>query len=221
VSYRGKRVLDVAIAAPLLVASLPVQAAAAVAVRVTMGSPVLFRQERPGLHGRPFELVKFRTMRLADPSVGSDRDAERMTLVGRALRTTSVDELPTLWNVLVGEMSLVGPRPLLPRYLDRYSARQARRHEVKPGITGLAQVSGRNALSWESKLELDAVYVESATFAMDLQILARTVVNTVRRQGISAEGHPTMPEFRGSGHESQPLDRSAGRRQVDPGREIQ
>ena len=181
----------------LLVAAVPL-AIIAVAVRLTMGRPVLFRQERPGLHGRTFTLVKLRTMRDALDSNGAPLpDADRMTRLGRVLRTTSIDELPELWCVLRGDMSLVGPRPLLVQYLDRYSPRQARRHEVKPGLTGLAQVSGRNATTWEERLELDVRYVDTWTVTGDLRIISRTLAQVLRRQGISAEGHASMPEFEG------------------------
>ena len=174
-------------------------AAAALAIRWSMGSPVLFRQERPGLGGRAFWLLKFRTMRDAFDAEGRLLpDSERLTSVGRLLRATSVDELPQLINVLRGEMSLVGPRPLLMQYLARYSPRQARRHEVKPGITGLAQVRGRNALSWEEKFELDVTYVETWSLLTDLKILLQTAASVVRREGISQTGHVTMPEFLGS-----------------------
>jgi sugar transferase EpsL len=194
-----KRAIDVAVASVLLTTLAPVLALAAVAVRLGLGRPVLFRQERPGLHGAPFTLLKLRTMRDA---VGPDGrplpDAERLTRLGRALRATSLDELPSLWNVVRGDLSLVGPRPLLPQYLDRYSPRQARRHEVRPGITGLAQVSGRNALTWEDKLELDVRYVERQSLALDVAILLRTLAVPFRRRGINAPGHATAPEFRGS-----------------------
>jgi lipopolysaccharide/colanic/teichoic acid biosynthesis glycosyltransferase len=170
----------------------------ATAVRVTMGAPVFFRQQRPGLGGRPFSLLKFRTMRHARPGEdGPESDAARLGRLGRFLRATSIDELPTLLNVLRGEMSLVGPRPLLMRYLPRYSPRQYRRHEVKPGITGWAQVNGRNAISWDEKFELDVWYVENQSFLLDLRILARTFVKVFKREGISREGHATMPEFLG------------------------
>jgi sugar transferase EpsL len=189
----AKRLFDVLLAAAaLLVAAVPL-AVLAVAIRVTMGSPVLFRQVRPGLHGRPFTLVKLRTMRTGDGS-----DAERLTRLGRFLRSSSLDELPELWNVLRGDMSLVGPRPLLVEYLPRYSTRQARRHEVRPGLTGLAQVEGRNLVAWEDRFELDVRYVETRSMKLDLQILARTVGAVLRREGISGEGEATMAPFQGS-----------------------
>jgi lipopolysaccharide/colanic/teichoic acid biosynthesis glycosyltransferase len=161
-----------------------------------MGSPVLFRQERPGLDARPFTLVKFRTMRAASSTPADD--ARRLTSLGAWLRATSLDELPTLWCVLKGDMSLVGPRPLLMEYLDRYTPEQARRHEVRPGVTGLAQVSGRNRISWEAKFALDLEYVEQRSLRLDLWILARTCRQVLRREGIAADGSVTMPEFRGS-----------------------
>lgn len=197
-SYRGKRLLDLVLTTPVLCASLPVQAATALAIRVRMGRPVLFRQQRPGLDGEPFEMLKFRTMLQPDPERGLVTDADRMTGLGSFLRSTSLDELPTLWNIVRGDMSVVGPRPLLTQYLGRYSPEQARRHEVKPGLTGLAQVSGRNAISWESKFRHDVDYVDNHTLFLDLKIILRTVVQVVRRDGISAEGEATMPEFMGS-----------------------
>jgi len=188
-----KRTIDVAVSAgALVVAALPM-GVIALAIRRSMGRPVLFRQERPGLDGRPFELVKFRTMR-----DGDGPDGARLTPLGRLLRATSLDELPELWNVLRGDLTLVGPRPLLPRYLDRYSPTQARRHEVRPGLTGLAQVHGRNATTWDERLALDVTYVDTWTNGGDLRILARTAWQVLRREGISAEGHATMPEFLGS-----------------------
>lgn len=165
-------------------------------VAVEFGRPIFFRQARPGRDGVVFELVKFRTMRPTDAAHQSD--AERLTPVGRALRATSLDELPSLWNVLKGEMSLVGPRPLLIEYLDRYTPEQARRHEVLPGITGLAQVSGRNHLSWDDKLALDVHYVDHRNLWLDVRILARTVTKVVRREGVSAAGHATAPKFTGA-----------------------
>jgi lipopolysaccharide/colanic/teichoic acid biosynthesis glycosyltransferase len=195
---RAKRALDVAIAVPLFVLSLPIQAAAALVIRCRLGSPVLFRQTRPGLHSEPFEIVKFRTMLSIDPALDRVNDASRMTGLGRLLRSTSLDELPTLWNVIRGDLSLVGPRPLLMRYLGRYSPEQARRHEVRPGLTGLAQVSGRNGLSWEDKFRLDVHYVDHHTFVGDLKIIRDTTLSVVRRDGISAEGEATMSEFLGN-----------------------
>lgn len=188
-----KRALDlVGSSVGLLVAVLPM-AVIAVLIRIRMGAPVLFRQERPGLGGRPFTLVKFRTMR-----AGAGDDDVRLTRLGRFLRTTSLDELPELWNVLVGDMSLVGPRPLLVEYLPRYSARQARRHEVRPGLTGLAQVEGRNLVAWEERFELDVRYVDTRSLALDLRIILRTVSAVLRREGISGEGEATMAPFQGS-----------------------
>ncbi|KGN36419.1 sugar transferase [Knoellia subterranea] len=195
----GKRALDLALTTPALLVSLPIQAVIAVAVRRSMGSPVLFAQERPGLHGEVFTMRKFRTMRSVDTSRGLVTDEQRLTGLGRFLRATSLDELPTLWNIVRGDMSLVGPRPLLVSYLERYSPEQARRHEVRPGLTGLAQVSGRNAITWEERLALDVEYVDTRSLALDLRIIGRTIGTVLRREGISAEGQATMEEFRGSG----------------------
>jgi len=192
-----KRALDASVAAVGLVATAPLQAVVALAVLAKHGRPVLFRQPRPGKDGRVFELVKFRTMLLPDARRVSD--ADRLTPLGRFLRSTSLDELPTLWNVLKGEMSLVGPRPLLVQYLDRYSPEQARRHEVRPGITGLAQVRGRNSLDWDDKFALDVEYVDNRSLGLDLRILWETVAVVLLRRGISADGHVTMSEFRGAG----------------------
>ena len=191
-----KRVLDVAASGVGLVLTAPIMAGTAVVVLVGLGRPVLFRQPRPGRDAEVFELVKFRTM--VAPDEYRQTDAERLTPVGRFLRSTSLDELPTLWNVLRGEMSLVGPRPLLVEYLDRYTPEQARRHEVRPGITGLAQVSGRNSLDWDDKLALDVEYVDNHNLWLDARILARTLGLVFRRDGISADGEATMPIFRGS-----------------------
>ena len=192
----AKPVLDRALAAAGLVVLAPVLGGVALAVRSKLGRPVLFRQPRPGLHGRPFALIKFRTMTGARRADGALLpDAERLTPFGAWLRSTSLDELPELWNVLRGEMSLVGPRPLLTQYLAHYSPEQARRHDVRPGITGLAQVSGRNAISWEDKFALDVRYVDRHTLALDSWILARTVLNVLRRSDIHAGGHATMPAF--------------------------
>lgn len=180
--------------------TLPVQVVAAASVRVMLGAPVLFRQERAGLGGRAFRVVKLRTMRARDDSRGLVADADRLTRLGRFLRATSIDELPTFWNVIRGDMSLVGPRPLPTTYLPRYSAEQARRHDVRPGITGLAQISGRNALSWDEKFRLDVEYVDDHTMRGDLVILMRTALSVLRRSGIAAPGSATMPEF--LGHDS-------------------
>jgi lipopolysaccharide/colanic/teichoic acid biosynthesis glycosyltransferase len=201
---RVKRVADVAIAFPLFVLTLPVQAATALIIRTGLGSPVLFKQRRPGLHGEPFVMVKFRTMLKADTALGLVDDASRMTPLGHWLRATSLDELPTLWNIIRGDISLVGPRPLLMQYLGRYSPEQARRHEVRPGLTGLAQVSGRNALSWEDKFRLDVEYVDHHSLRGDLKILLATVRSVVRRDGISAAGQATMPEFMGNADRRDP-----------------
>ena len=192
----AKRAIDVLGAAGRLMALAPVLLLVALAVRHWLGAPVLFRQIRAGHHGHPFELLKFRTMTDARDAAGELLpDAERLTRFGSWLRSTSLDELPELINVLRGEMSLVGPRPLLPEYLPHYSAEQARRHEVPPGITSWANVHGRNALSWERRLALDVWYVDHWSIALDLKILVITVVKVLRREGISPEGQPTMPRF--------------------------
>jgi lipopolysaccharide/colanic/teichoic acid biosynthesis glycosyltransferase len=193
-----QRTIDIVVSGAALVVSAPVQAVVAGAVAARLGRPVLFRQQRPGLHGQPFTLVKFRTMRDVDERRGLVSDADRLTDLGRFLRSTSLDELPTLWNVLRGDMSLIGPRPLLMRYLDLYTPVQARRHLVRPGVTGLAQVSGRNALSWEDRLALDVWYVDHRSLALNARICARTVLILLRRHGISAPGEATMPEFTGT-----------------------
>ena len=196
----GKTLLDRTAAAVGLVVLAPVLGVVAGLVRAKLGSPVVFSQTRPGLHGAPFTLHKFRTMTDArGPDGALLPDAERLTPFGRFLRSSSLDELPELWNVLRGEMSLVGPRPLLMQYLDRYTPEQARRHEVRPGITGLAQVGGRNALSWDDKFTLDVEYVETVSLGLDLKILFQTLAKVVRREGISAAGQATMPEFTGTG----------------------
>ena len=176
----------------LLVAVLPM-AAISGAIALVMGRPILFRHVRPGRDGRPFVLLKFRTMHH-----GESDDAERLSGLGRFLRSTSLDELPELWNVLRGDMSLVGPRPLLVEYLDRYDDHQARRHVVRPGLTGLAQVSGRNDLDWAERFNLDVQYVDTWTITGDLGIMLRTIGSVLRRDGIAAAGHATMPEFQGT-----------------------
>ncbi len=199
----GKRVFDLAVAVPACAVAAPVVAAAAVAVRATMGAPAFYVAERPGLHGEPFRFLKLRTMRHAVDAAGRPLpDADRLTSLGQALRATSIDELPQLLHVLTGEMSLVGPRPLLMHYLERYTPEQARRHDVKPGITGQAQVNGRNALSWDEKFRLDVWYVDHLSFAVDVAILAKTALKVLAKSGISAGKHATMPEFVGSSSSS-------------------
>ncbi len=200
-AYRawGKRAFDLALvlaAAPVLT---PVLIGLALVVRWKLGAPVLFRQIRPGLHGRAFHLVKFRTMTDARGAGGELLpDAVRLTAFGRFLRASSLDELPELWNVLRGEMSLVGPRPLLVEYLGRYDREQARRHEVRPGITGWAQVNGRNALDWPTRFRFDVWYVDNLSLSLDLRILWLTVLRVLKRDGIAAQGHATMPKFEGN-----------------------
>ncbi len=192
-----KRLFDLLVVVASAPMWLPLLVVAAGLVRWKLGAPVFFRQKRPGRNAAIFEMVKFRSMRDAVNAHGKPLpDAERLTPFGRWLRSTSLDELPELWNVLRGEMSLVGPRPLLVEYLPRYTARQARRHEVRPGITGLAQVKGRNAISWDEKFEWDVCYVESRSLALDLWILLTTVRQVFLRTGVSAPGDATMPEFR-------------------------
>ena len=199
-----KRLVDLSAGCAGLVVAAPALAISAGLVRLRLGSPVVFRQTRPGLHGRPINVVKFRTM---TNEVGPDGkllpDAQRLTRLGKFLRSTSLDELPQLWNVVRGDLSLVGPRPLLMQYLDRYSPRQARRHEVKPGITGWAQVNGRNAVSWEQRLEMDVWYVENWSLLLDAKILLMTVAKVLKRSGVSQEGHATMPEFMGTAAKEQ------------------
>ena len=200
IAYRrcGKRLLDIALSASSFTVLTPLYALVALLIRLNLGSPILFRQQRPGLKGRPFSILKFRSMTGFRDAKGSLLpDVQRLTRIGRALRATSLDELPSLVNVLKGEMSLVGPRPLLMEYLDRYTPEQARRHEVKPGITGWAQVNGRNALSWEEKFALDVWYVDHVSFWLDVKIIALTVWKILRREGISQPGHATMEEFHG------------------------
>lgn len=193
-----KRLFDLGVAVLLLVITAPIAAVIASAIVIRLGRPVLFRQVRPGLHGEPFVLLKFRTMTAAvDESGDLLPDALRMTRLGTRLRATSLDELPELWNVLKGDMSLVGPRPLLVDYLPLYSPRQARRHEVRPGLTGWAQINGRNAISWPEKLEMDVWYVENRSMALDLWILVRTVFAVVSRGGITQSGHATTRPFTG------------------------
>ncbi len=199
-----KRSVDILGAAGGLLVLAPVVALSALAVRCSMGTPILFKQQRPGRNGKPFVLCKFRTMLDSVDANGKPlSDAARLTNAGALLRTLSLDELPQLWNVLRGEMSLVGPRPLLMQYLERYTPRQARRHEVLPGITGWAQVHGRNALTHEQKFELDVWYVENWSLRLDAQVLWLTLSTLLRRSGIAAPQHATMPEFMGSSDEPQ------------------
>lgn len=194
-----KRIIDIVISFFALFMLSPVLLIVWVAVRISLGKPVFFKQLRPGLKCVPFEMVKFRTMNPGVTKEGSDlHDSLRVTRFGTLLRAASLDELPELWNVLKGDMSLVGPRPLLMEYLPLYSERQSRRHEVKPGITGWAQINGRNALSWEEKFDLDVWYVEHQSFWLDMKILALTIVKVFKREGISQEGHATMEKFVGS-----------------------
>jgi sugar transferase EpsL len=208
-----KRLFDVVGAAALLILLSPLLAVIAAVVAVVMGSPVLFRQERPGLGGKPFTILKFRTMRDATDANGKPLpDAQRITPLGRFLRRTSLDELPELVNVVRGDMSLVGPRPLLTEYLPRYSAEQMRRHDVRPGITGWSQVNGRNALTWEEKFALDVWYVDHRSVRLDVQILLTTLSRVVKGEGIAHPGVATMEPFRGTGHDLDP--RSAAK--LDP-----
>jgi sugar transferase EpsL len=195
----GKRILDVSLSAVGLAAAAPLIIVLALVIRAALGSPVLFSQMRPGLNARPFMLYKFRSMNDARfPDGELLGDEVRLTALGKWLRKLSLDELPQLWNVLKGDMSLVGPRPLLMEYLPLYDERQRRRHEVRPGITGWAQVKGRNALSWEEKFDLDVWYVERQSFALDLRIVGMTIAKLVRPHGISQPGSATMPRFTGS-----------------------
>ena len=193
-----KRVFDLIVSALVMTVLFPLLFILSVAVRWKLGSPVFFRQQRPGMEGKPFRLFKFRTMTDAR-GVNGDLlpDAQRLTLFGRFLRATSLDELPELLNVLKGDMSLVGPRPLLMQYLDRYTPEQARRHEVKPGITGWAQVNGRNALTWEEKFKLDVWYVDNQSFWLDIKIIFMTIWKILKREGINQQGQATMEEFKG------------------------
>ncbi len=195
----GKRLVDLALTTLLLIVLAPLILAMAVLVRLKLGFPVLFCQQRPGLRGKPFSMYKFRTMTDERDAAGYLLpDAQRLTRLGRFLRSTSLDELPELYNVLRGDMSLVGPRPLLMKYLDRYTPEQTRRHEVKPGITGWAQVNGRNAITWENKFALDVWYVDHLSWWLDMRIMALTLWRIVRREGISQPGQATMEEYMGS-----------------------
>lgn len=194
-----KRLFDITAATTALVVLSPVYALTAYKVKNNLGSPVLFRQTRPGLHGKPFEMIKFRSMKDAvDADGNSLPDSERLTPFGKALRNSSLDELPELWNVIKGDMSLVGPRPLLMEYLPLYNEAQKRRHLVRPGITGYAQVNGRNAISWSEKFELDTWYIDNQSLWLDIKILLKTVKKVVIKDGISADGQATMSKFTGS-----------------------
>ena len=197
-TLRAKRLSDIVGASLALVALAPVLAVVAVLVAARLGRPVLFRQPRPGLHGKTFTILKFRTMLEPDPAAGLVSDSDRLTPFGSFLRSTSLDELPSLWNILRGDMSFVGPRPTLCRYLDLYTAEEARRHDVLPGLTGLAQVRGRNALPWPERLRSDVEYVDTVTLGLDLRILLRTVVVVLRREGIAAPGHVSSDVFEGT-----------------------
>ncbi|BCV66098.1 sugar transferase [Shewanella carassii] len=194
-----KRLFDLFTSLCGLILLSPIIALVAWKIRKNLGTPVLFRQTRPGLHGKAFEMVKFRTMKDAFDELGNPLpDSERMTPFGNKLRSSSLDELPELWNVLKGDMSLVGPRPLLMQYLPLYSKEQARRHEIRPGVTGWAQINGRNAISWEEKFKLDVWYVDNQSIFLDMKILALTVKKVFIREGISADGEATMSRFEGS-----------------------
>ena len=199
-----KRLLDIVIASSALVLLSPVYAFVAYKVRKNLGSPVLFRQVRPGLNGKPFEMIKFRSMKDAVDAQGNPLpDRERLTPFGQMLRSSSLDEMPELWNVIKGDMSIVGPRPLLMEYLPLYNEQQAKRHNVRPGITGYAQVNGRNAISWEKKFELDTWYVENRSLWLDFKIMLKTVQKVLSKDDISAEGEATMSKFTGT---SEPKD---------------
>lgn len=199
-----KRLIDILASLLLLLLLSPLLLVVSLMVLVNFGAPVTFSQLRPGLGGRLFRLVKFRTMTQQRGSDGELLpDEQRLTKFGRMLRASSLDELPELWNVLKGEMSLVGPRPLLPQYLDRYTARQSKRHDVRPGITGWSQVNGRNSVDWDTRLEMDVWYVEHQSITLDLKILAMTVATVLKRSGVSAEGHATMPEFTGQARKAE------------------
>lgn len=205
---RGKRLLDLVLAIPLVLLAGPVMLLTALAIRLRLGAPVLFRQERPGLGGRPYTLLKFRSMTTSLDKDGTPLpDKVRLTGLGRFLRKFSLDELPEFYNVLTGDMSLVGPRPLRMRYLPLYTKDQMRRHQVRPGITGLAQVQGRNTIDWDEKFRLDLEYVDEVSFGLDISILLRTLIQVSRMHEISAEGHATMPEFLGSTSESKEKER--------------
>jgi lipopolysaccharide/colanic/teichoic acid biosynthesis glycosyltransferase len=198
-SYFLKRIIDIIGSLIGLVVASPIIVVISIIIYITMGRPIFFKQVRPGLKGKPFVIYKFRTMLdLRDENGNLLPDEKRLTTIGKFLRSTTLDELPEFWNVLKGDMSLVGPRPLLMEYLDRYTPEQARRHNVKPGMTGWAQINGRNAITWEEKFKLDVWYVDNWNILLDLKIIFLTILKVLKREGISAEGHATMPEFMGS-----------------------
>lgn len=192
---RSKRVADVCVAAVALILLSPLLGILALTIRWRLGAPVLFTQQRPGHEGKLFTLIKFRTMLNPDPARGIVENKDRMTRFGSILRASSLDELPSLWNILRGNMSLVGPRPLLPEYLPLYTSDEARRHEVRPGLTGLAQVSGRNALKWEDRFRLDVFYVDNRSWKLDLRVIGMTIRKVIAREGISSEGHSVGAPF--------------------------
>ena len=195
-----KRLLDIIIASIALILLSPLYAFVAYKVKKNLGSPVLFRQVRPGLHGKPFEMIKFRTMKDAVDEQGNPLpDSERLTPFGKMLRSTSLDEMPELWNVIKGDMSIVGPRPLLMEYLPLYSPEQAKRHDVRPGMTGHAQVNGRNAIGWEEKFKLDTWYVENHSIWLDFKIILKTIIVVLARDNISQKNHVTTENFKGNG----------------------
>ena len=199
-----KRLLDIIIATTALILLSPLYAFVAYKVKKNLGSPVLFRQVRPGLHGKPFEMIKFRTMKDAVDAQGNPLpDSERLTAFGKMLRSTSLDEMPELWNVIKGDMSIVGPRPLLTEYLPLYNQEQAKRHDVRPGMTGYAQVNGRNAISWEEKFKLDTWYVENQSTLLDFKIMFKTVHKVLAKDDISAEGEATMTRFTGTSNKDE------------------
>ena len=199
-----KRLLDIIIASIALILLSPLYAFVAYKVKKNLGSPVLFRQVRPGLHGKPFEMIKFRTMKDAVDEQGNPLpDSERLTPFGKMLRSTSLDEMPELWNVIKGDMSIVGPRPLLTEYLPLYNEEQAKRHNVRPGMTGHAQVNGRNAISWEEKFKLDTWYVENQSTLLDFKIMFKTVHKVIAKDDISAEGEATMTRFTGTSNKDE------------------
>ncbi len=194
-----KRPFDIITSSLILLIGLPIYAILSILIYTKLGSPILFRQQRPGLHGKPFTILKFRTMTSKRDDAGDLLpDGQRLTRFGRFLRSTSLDELPELLNVLKGEMSIVGPRPLLMQYLPLYTPEQRRRHDVRPGITGWAQINGRNTLSWEEKFKMDVWYVDNHTFLLDIKIILQTIIKTVKRDDINQQGHATMQKFLGS-----------------------